>query len=502
MLTVTQVDYIKHLREKEGASISEIATRVQCSWKTAKKYADGNIDLQGRGKRRRKKRVMEGYEEWIEAWLIEDQRMPRKQRRTAKVMYESLLELGYQGSDRTVREYVRRIRQEMQNKAQEQAIRLEQIPGEAQVDFGEFKAITGTELKTYYELVLSFPHSNGQACQVLPSENTVCFLHGLQSIFEIIGGVPSVIRFDNLAPAVKKIQTGTDRVLTEMFKTFQWHYRFEAEFCNPGRGQEKGHVENKVGYVRRNNFSPVPVINDLEEFNRELNDKMRADRDRMHYTKGTLISELWEEDLAQLLPLPSTPLEIVQLNTRVVNKYGEIKVDKYLYRVPNVSPGNRVLVKAYWDRIEILDEYGEKLLHSCPRLYLQSAKDIDWASELEIFIRRPRAVERAVYLKALPDCIKDYFLSTEDLKERRQRIKAMVDVLRQYPLNIAIKAAELALSYGKTNEGSLKTFAAYEEGAFDTAPTPLEEPWTPSEVAQWQPDLSIYDLLGVVSSNE
>jgi hypothetical protein len=72
---VIQIDYIKHLREKEDAS--KIATRVQCSWKTAKKYADGNIDLQGRGKRRRKKRVMEGYEEWIEAWIIEDQRMPK-----------------------------------------------------------------------------------------------------------------------------------------------------------------------------------------------------------------------------------------------------------------------------------------------------------------------------------------------------------------------------------------------------------------------------------------
>ncbi|MDD2285878.1 MAG: hypothetical protein PHQ11_10840 [Paludibacter sp.] len=47
---------------------------------------------------------------------------------------------------------MRHIKQEVQNNAQEQAIRLEQIPGEAQVDFGEFKAITGTELKTYYEL--------------------------------------------------------------------------------------------------------------------------------------------------------------------------------------------------------------------------------------------------------------------------------------------------------------------------------------------------------------
>jgi len=502
VLTVTQIEYIKHLRENEGASISEIASRVKCCWKTAKKYADGEVNLQTRGNRKRKQQVMDGYEEWIEAWLVEDQRMPMKQRRTAKVMYESLLELGYQGSARTVREYVRRIKQELQNNAQEQAIRLEQIPGEAQVDFGEFKAINGTELKKYHELVVSFPHSNGQVCQVLPSENAVCFLHGLQKVFEIIGGVPSVIRFDNLSPAVKEILTGTDRVLTEMFKTFQWHYRFKTEFCNPGKGQEKGHVEGKVGYVRRNNFSPVPIINNLEEFNQNLNQRMQADRDRMHYAKGALISDLWKEDLAQLLPLPNVPLEIVQLNTRVVNKYGEIKIDNQLYRVPNASPGRRVLVKGYWDHIKIFDQYGEKHLHSCSRVYVQSAKNIDWSSELEIFIKRPRAVERAVYLKALPDCIKDYLLSAGDLKERRQRIKAMVGILRQYPLDIAMKAAELALSYSKTDEGSLKAFASYEQDALNTDPIPLKEPWTPSEVAQWQPDLSIYDQLGVVNHGE
>lgn len=502
MLTVTQIEYIKHLRENEGASISEIATRVKCCWKTAKKYADGEINLQTRGKRRRKQRVMDGYEEWIEAWLVEDQRMPRKQRRTAKVIYKLLLELGYQGSDRTVREYVRRIKQELQTNAQEQAVRLKQVPGEAQVDFGEFKAINGTELKSYHELVVSFPHSNGQVCQVLPSENAACFLHGLQKAFEIIGGVPKVIRFDNLAPAVKKVLTGTDRVLTGMFKTFQWHYRFKAEFCNPGKGQEKGHVEGKIGYVRRNNFSPVPFINNLEEFNQSLNERMQADRNRMHYAKGALIGELWEEDLAQLLPLPNAPLEIMQPHTCVVNKYGEIKIDNHLYRVPNVSPSRRVLAKAYWDHIMIFDRYGEKLLHSCPRLYAQSAANIDWASELEIFINRPRAVERAVYLKALPDCIKDYLLSARDLKERRQRIKAMVGILRQHPLDIAIKAAGLALSYGKTDEGSLKAFAAYEEDVLNADPIPLKEPWTPSEVAQWQPDLSIYDQLGVVSHGE
>ena len=88
MLTVTQVDYIKHLRENEDASISEIAFRLQCDWKTAKKYADGDINLQERGKRTRKKTVMEGFDEYLKDWLLEDRRVPRSQRRTAKVMFK------------------------------------------------------------------------------------------------------------------------------------------------------------------------------------------------------------------------------------------------------------------------------------------------------------------------------------------------------------------------------------------------------------------------------
>ena len=99
MLSVTQIDYIRHLRDVEGASISEIAARVKCDWKTAKKYADGSVDLRQRGRRARKKTAMEGFEEYIEAWLLEDERLPRKQRRTAKKMFEDLLRIGYQGSD-------------------------------------------------------------------------------------------------------------------------------------------------------------------------------------------------------------------------------------------------------------------------------------------------------------------------------------------------------------------------------------------------------------------
>ena len=229
---------------------------------------------------------------------------------------------------------------------------------------------------------------------VLPSENMVCFPHGLQVLFHLIGGVPRVIRFDNLSAAVTKVLPGTDRALTEMFKQFQWHYRFKTEFCNPGKGQEKGHVEVTVGYSLSNNLNSLPIIDDLNTFNQNLHEEMLADRNRIHYEKKVLISELWKDDEKHLLQLPSRPLEIVQMHAFTVNKYGEIKVDGQIYRLPNAVPQSRVMVKAFWDHLEIMDRYGEVVLHTTPRIYFQKAENIDWAAHLEIFITKPRAAER------------------------------------------------------------------------------------------------------------
>lgn len=494
MLKMPQTDYIKYLREVKGASINEIAAQVQCSWRTAKKYADGNINLQQQGQRKCERPVIGPYEFWVEAWLEEDLRMPRKQRRTARKIYDMLVESGYSGSERTVRDCVRIKKQEMNIASTEQAIRLDHLPGEAQVDFGKFQAIRDGKVVTYYFLVISFPYSNAQLCRVVPGENAPCFLDSLQKLFIEIAGVPIMIWFDNLTPAVKKILTGTRRDLTEIFKNFQWHYRFQSEFCNANKGNEKGHVEGKIGYVRRNYLTPLPVINDLEEFNRQLNKKMYSDWQRKHYTKDALISELWKEDKEKLLVLPTTQLEIARIETRLVNKYGEVNVDKEIYHLPGVTPGQRVLIKSYWGHIEVLDKHGEKKLYSSPRIYNLSSKDIDWAAELEMFIRRPRAAERATYLSALPEIIKQYLL-VSDLKERRERIKAMVELLREYPLEIAIEAVSHSLDYKRTDAASLKAFASYSAGLLIKTRPPLEEPWTPTDLVSWQPDLASYDQL-------
>jgi transposase len=65
-----------------------------------------------------------------------------------------------------------------------------------------------------------------------------------------------VLRYDNLASAVKKILRGREREETERFIAFRSHWGFESEFCTPGKGHEKGGVEGEGGYFRRNHLVP------------------------------------------------------------------------------------------------------------------------------------------------------------------------------------------------------------------------------------------------------
>ena len=92
----------------------------------------------------------------------------------------------------------------------------------------------------------------------------------MKRIFEHIGGVPPILRFDNMSTAVVQVLKGTERILTDGFTRFMLHYRFRAEFCNPASGNEKGNVENKVGYSRRNAFVSVPTITSFDAFNESL----------------------------------------------------------------------------------------------------------------------------------------------------------------------------------------------------------------------------------------
>jgi transposase len=80
---------------------------------------------------------------------------------------------------------------------------------------------------------------------------------------------------------VKKILRGQRREENERFIAFRSHWGFESDFCNPGRGNEKGGVEGEQGYFRRNHLVPLPEARDLEHLNELLREGSREEEQRV-----------------------------------------------------------------------------------------------------------------------------------------------------------------------------------------------------------------------------
>jgi transposase len=241
----------------KGKSISKISEETRHDRKTIRgiiKQNDWNVPQKSLAEKRKSFPKLEPFKKTIDEWLITDKKERKKQRHTAKRVYDRLKEeeetcKTFNCSYRTVAGYVAEKRKEIFNSGNNCFIPLEHSPSEAQADFGTAAYCeNSTRIDNGKYLNLSFPYANQGFMQLFPGENTECLFEGLVNIFNYIGGVPPEIWFDNMSVAVKSILSGGDRELTERFERFKAHYGFQAIFCNPNAGNEKGNVENKVGY--------------------------------------------------------------------------------------------------------------------------------------------------------------------------------------------------------------------------------------------------------------
>jgi transposase len=492
MLVMAEIQYIKHLREKESKSIQAIADTLDINWRTAKKYADCqdfNITLPRKRKRRRT--VMGPYEDIVDTWLLEDKNLPCKQRHTAKRIYDRLVrEHGFGGAQRTVREYVA-FRKRQLGQQKEKFIQLSKTEAHAQADFGKFHAFKSGALTSFQYLVLSFPYSNAGFAQVLPGENSECLLEGLKWIFEYMGCVPRRIRFDNLTAAVTLKKK--DRKISEAFDRFCLHYGFKADFCNIGKANEKGHVENKIGYSRRNWFVPIPSIDDISAYNHQLFADAEGDLSRPHYEKEGTLQERFSHEKAEFPPLPGIPFEVMRWDTATVDKYGRIKLDEYHYHGVPAGPGDRVFLKASWDILQILNQDYE-IIAQYPRVYHQEDAAINWHVQFMLFSRKPGGVRHSVHFSFLPTPVQDY-LSIEDKAELKQRLRLLSQLSKEHKIEILAVAITKSKENGQTESGSIR-----HELYRLTTPEhllPMVEVYTPACLHGYRPDLSQYDQLTI-----
>ena len=212
-----------------------------------------------------------------------------------------------------------------------------------------------------------------------------CLLEGLVAIFEHIGGVPTEIWFDNTRTIVTKIIKGGGRNITERFQRFCEHYRIKPLFMNPESGWEKGNVENKVGYLRRNHLVPIPRFKDLVEQNKRFLVCCETDMQREHYEDGNgrFIRELFEEDAAHLHPLPSVPFDTANYITAKTDKYGKFTLDagKHCYSASPAFCESIVNLKITSASVTVLDQDMHEVVRH-KRLYGSEHESMDWVPYL------------------------------------------------------------------------------------------------------------------------
>lgn len=456
MLAMAQINYIRHEVNQKGDSYASVAGRMGIDPRTVSKYANQE-EFKVKPKQKRKARVMDPVKPIIDKWIKEDLKKKKKYQRTAKKMYEQLCDFhSFKGSDRTVRDYVSKRKKELRESMEVAALPLESFPGTAQVDFGEAPFKYHSEVIDLPYLVLSFPYSNCFYFQVFPSENTECLLEGLQRMFHYMGGVPKTIRFDNLSPAVKKILSKGERELTDTFERFVLHYGFQYEFCNPAKGNEKGHVEAMVKYVRNNFLLPEHNLLDLDHFNETLWGMAEKDRERIHYNKEIIQSELYEEDKDHWLMLPEKEFECARYTTAKADKYGIVTLDKKQYSTTPRFSQQQVRICITYNEVLILNEHNEMIIKH-PRLYGMKRKSMIWQPYLDLLSKRPRAIKYSNIYHQFPAIWTDY-LKDCTVEEQKDALRLLGELLKNDDFSLLNEALKLASSLGHPSVDQIKHY--------------------------------------------
>ena len=255
-------EHIRRDRRDEGVSIRGLADRHRVHRRTVRQALRSALPPP-RKQASRAAPKLGPYVEIIREWLVADLSAPRKQRHTARRVWERLVdEYGATVAEATVRAYAGRVRRELESGRSVVTIPQLHPPGEeAEVDFGGVSVWLDGVLTELSMFVLRLSHSGRAVHVCFPGEGQEAFLEGHTLALERLGGAPRRIRYDNLSSAVTRVLLGRDRIESDRFTALRSHFGFDAFFCEPGiaGAHEKGGVEGEVGRFRRRHLVPGPT---------------------------------------------------------------------------------------------------------------------------------------------------------------------------------------------------------------------------------------------------
>lgn len=402
---------------REGKSHRQISRELGISRTTVKKYVDAyekfrqekgekEGDIAGylsqpqeynSGSRVRRRLTREVQEE-IDRLLAENQRKlhtgQRKQMLKKADIYELLKEKGYKIGYTTVCNYIRA--KEQKGDGKEVYVRQEYRPGEScEFDWGETKLVIDGKLKRVYLSVFTSAWSNYRFGGLYEREDTLSFMEGHVLFFAHVGGSYREMLYDNTRVAVARFTGKQEKEPTRALLQLRGHYHFTHRFCNARRGNEKGHVERSVEYVRRKVFGRRSEFATLEEAREYLGEQLDRLNNIPQQLTGRSALEMLVEEQKHLWPAPP-PLAVSDSVELRVDSYSTVSYGTNRYSVPEELAGEFVEAKIYSNKLEIYCRNQRVATHG--RSYERHRWIIKVEHYLKTFRRKPGSIGRSVAL--------------------------------------------------------------------------------------------------------
>jgi len=358
MLTVETIRKIRLSVHRDGKSIRQTSKDLHLSRNTVRRAIRSGETLFQYERQKQPMPMLGSFIEMLNGCLEEDEKLPRKLRRTAQILFEEIQLNGYEGGYDSVRRYVQRWRNERKILSGDVYIPLTFEHGEAfQFDWShEWVEMGGAHLKVKVAH-LRLCYSRYFLCIAYPRETQEMVFDAHIKAFEFFGGVCRKGIYDNLKTVVNKIIGGKERQFNSRFAQLSSHYLFEPVSCTPGAGWEKGQVENQVGVVRRRFFIPKIKARDF----RELNDTLKEHcinwaKTHKHPTfSDKTVWEAYEEEKPYMISLPP-PFDGYGERPAKVTSSSLVTYDRNRYSVDCSQVGRIVQIRVYADRIMIVSD--------------------------------------------------------------------------------------------------------------------------------------------------
>lgn len=457
-------------------------------------------DFEGRGKRpsRKAKVITPEIIAAIEAYLDEEveKKVKRKQRYTARKIYNNLRERGiYQGSERSVHDVVKKLREQRGQPKLRSFLPLSFPLGSVlEIDHGEVDLEINGRRLTAYLFVASVPGFVIRYCQIFPIKSQEAWGEFHERAFQFFGGTFTRVVYDNDSVLVKKV-LGSERHQTTFSLSLEEHFHFESHFCNLAAGNEKGAVENAVGYCRRNFLPALPSYSSWDEANQHLTKCCHQDIDQgNHYKTQQSLKSLFEELKQKVEALRPEKFWCKWSNNRV-DSCQLITIDHHEYSVPEKYIGGFVRVGLGIFQIKIFKDdeliaiherqYGDDdsliLDHYLDQLQYKSSSFWDCKAVTQHQFD-PRFLE-----------IWDRLSDKYSKKEANRKFVQILLLQRRYSHDNLLKAVELSLKYGALEPSAVENIVHQ----FETdQPVYNQEDWEKAlkkfEVTSWSFDISVY----------